>query len=250
MSTNLETSSTSRRPLPRQWVERIFERMSSYYGARFADAWRGIDPDAMKRCWADELSDYTGEEIAQGVHALKNRDWPPTLPEFLRLCRSPLDPKAEWAEACEQMRIRLQGNGEDRWNSVRTYWAAVAIGWYDLNSMGWDAIKTRWINALEKARTDPIPEYLAQLPSPERKSVTRDEAAARLIEIKNKLGVSALPGTTEPGLKWAYRLLEREASGEALVNVARSSYREVLGMDSTADAKEVWNSIKAQRSAA
>lgn len=250
MSTNLEPSSTSRRPLPTAWVERIFERMSSYYGARFADAWRGIEPDAMKRCWADELGEYTGEEIARGVAALKSRDWPPTLPEFLKLCRSPVDPKAEWAEACEQMRIRLQGNGEDRWGSARTYWAAVAVGWYDLNSMGWDGIKTRWMVALEKARTDPIPEYLSQLPAPGQATVTREEATARLSEIKTKLGIATLPGTTEPGIKWAYRLLEREAGGEAIANVARENYREVLGMDSTSDAKEVWNSIKAQRSAA
>lgn len=249
MSTNLEPSSTSRR-LPTTWVERIFERMSSYYGARFADAWRGIDPDAMKRCWADELGEYTGEEIARGVQALKTREWPPTLPEFLKLCRHSTDPRADWAEACEQMRIRLDGRGVDSWSRPQVYWAAVAIGWYDLNSLAWDGIKTRWMNALEKAKTDPVPEYLAQLPSPGQKTVTRDEASARLSEIKTKLGIVTLPGTTEPGIQWAYRLLEREASGDTLENVARASYREVLGMDSASDAKEIWNSIKSQRNAA
>lgn len=246
MNTNLETSSTSRQPpLRADWIERLFERMSGLYGARFADAWRGVDPERVKRTWAEELAGFSGDEIARGVTALKTRDWPPTLPEFAKLCRPPSDPRADWAEACEQMRIRLQGRGEDRWSRPQVYWAAVAIGWYDLNSTAWDQIKTRWTNALENAKTDPIPEYLAQLPPPGQQSITREEAANRINEIRTQLGTGVpLPGTTPAGTKWAVRLMEREAGGEALHSISSSAWREVLGYAADVNAKDA---LKAYR---
>ena len=251
MSTNLETSSTSPPRLPAAWIERLFERMSGFYGARFADAWRGIEPEAMKRCWAEELAGYSGDEIATGVKALKTRDWPPTLPEFLKLCRPALDARTEWAEACEQMRIRLQGHGGDAWTRPQVYWAAVAIGWYDLNSTAWEQIKTRWTNALANAKADAIPEYRAALPAPGAQTVTREEAADRMSELRNMVGAVSLPGTTQAGTKWAVRLMEREAAGEALHHIAEASWREVLGYPKDATAKDALAAYReAEREAA
>jgi len=225
--------------------------MSGYYGARFADAWRGIDPAAMKRCWAEELAGYSGDEIAAGLRALKTRDWPPTLPEFLKLCRPSTDTRTEWAEACEQMRIRLQGNGADRWSRPQVYWAAVAIGAYDLNALAWEQIRSRWEKALSNAKSDPIPEYRAQLPAPGQQTITREEAASRMSEIRSKLGGGVLkPGATEAGTKWAVRLLEREASGEALHSISRSAWRDVLGYGPDADAKAALEAFRAQERAA
>lgn len=188
-NTNLETSSTSpQHPLPMTWVERLFDRMAGLYGARFADAWRGTDPERVKRIWAEELAGFGGEEISRGVQALKTRDWPPTLPEFLKLCRPPSDPRADWSEACEQMRIRLQGEQKDRWSRHQVYWAAIAIGWHDLNSTSWEQIRTRWGNALASARTDPIPEYRAQLPAPGKQSISREDAEQRVKSLNVTLG--------------------------------------------------------------
>lgn len=212
--------------------------MSSYYGARFADAWRGIDPVAMKRCWAEELAGYSADEIAAGVRAMKSRDWPPTLPEFLKLCRPPTDPRAEWAEAVEQMRVRLRGQGEDRWSRPQVYWAAVSIGAYDLNALSWDQIRGRWEKALASAKDDPIPEYRAQLPAPGRETITREEAANRIVDIRSRLGNAvALPGTTPAGTAWAVALMKREAGGEVLEAASRAAWREVLGYPLDCSAK-------------
>lgn len=251
-NTNLETSSTSpQQPLPAAWIERLFERMAGLYGARFADAWRGTDPVRVKRIWSEELAGFSGEEIARGVQALKTRDWPPTLPEFLKLCRQPSDSRADWTEACEQMRVRLEGKGADAWSRPQVYWAAVAIGWYDLNGTAWDQIKTRWEKALSSAKVDPIPEYRAALPSPGQQSITREEAASRINEIRDRLGSCVpLPGTTPAGTKWAYALIEREASGEQLPEISRQSWREVLGYASDADAKAVREALRKQPAAA
>lgn len=248
MSTNLETPSTSPQPLPEAWIERLFERMSGYYGARFADAWRGIDPAAMKRCWAEELAGYSRDEIAAGVRALKTRDWPPTLPEFLKLCRPPTDTRVDWADACEQMRIRLQGHGADRWSRPQVYWAAVAIGAYDLNALAWEQIRSRWEKALASAKTDPIPEYRAQLPAPGQQTITREEAASRISEIRGRLGAGIpLPGTTQAGTQWAVTLMEREARGDVLPSISRTSWREVLGYAPDADAKAALEAHRAQQ---
>lgn len=235
-------------PLPAAWIERLFERMAGLYGARFADVWRGTDPERVKRIWAEELAGFGGEEIARGVQALKTRDWPPTLPEFLRLCRQTSDPRADWTEACEQMRIRLEGKGADAWSRPQVYWAAVAIGWYDLNSTAWDQIKTRWEKALASAKVDPIPEYRAALPPPGQQTITREEAVSRISQIRDRLGAGVpLPGTTPAGTQWAVTLMEREARGDVLLSISSTSWREVLGYAPDADAKAALEAHRAQQ---
>ena len=183
------TSSTSPRPLPTAWIDRLFERMVGFYGARFADAWRGTDIDAVKRIWAQELAELTRDELKRGVDSLSQHQWPPTLPEFLKLCRPPIDPKADWIEACEQMRIRLHGIGEDRWSRPQVYWASIVIGSHDLNNHNWESIKTRWIMALKNAKDDPIPEYRVQIPSPGKTQTNRVDAAKMVQELGAKVGL-------------------------------------------------------------
>ena len=67
-------------------IQRLFLRMSTLYGSKFADMWRGIDEDEIKRCWSDELAIFTIQEITEGVNSLNRSAWPPTLPEFMAMC--------------------------------------------------------------------------------------------------------------------------------------------------------------------
>lgn len=235
MTTNIEPSTSRHTPLPERWIERLFERMEGYYGARFADQWRGIDPAAMKRCWADELGELTRDEIAAGVAALKTRDWPPTLPEFLKLCRPPTDARADWAEACEQMRVRVAG-GADRWSRPQVYWAAVAVGLHDLNGMAWEQIRVRWERALANAGGEAVPEFRAALPAPGSQSVPRDEAKKRVASLHAAVGST---GFAAPGLGWARKLAAQEAAGETVDTIAAQFWREALGVDPQADARAV-----------
>lgn len=135
-------------------VDRVWARMVAYYGARFADAWRGVDVPAVKAVWAEEFAGYSLDEIKRGVDGLKGKDWPPTLPEFLSLCRPKPDPQAAHAEAC---RLIGQLSG---WSDCSVFWAAREIGYHDLKAMPYRDIKGRWIDALERAWADrkPIPE--------------------------------------------------------------------------------------------
>ena len=185
---NEMTSAAPLTPLPSAWVEKLFERMISRYGNKFLDMWRSLDLQAVKTAWGEDLAGYSAAEIKRGLDWCKTQPWPPTLPEFMTACRPVIDSRTEWAEACEQMRIRLEGKGEDRWSRPEVYWAAVSIGWYDLNSTAWERIKTRWENALATAKTDPIPEYRAQLPAPGKQSISREEAEERVKSLNVTLG--------------------------------------------------------------
>ncbi len=73
--------------LPTSWVERIFAVMAAHYGARFADAWRGVDAAEMKAAWARKLAGLTPQQIKRGLAGLEQCRFPPTLPEFMALCR-------------------------------------------------------------------------------------------------------------------------------------------------------------------
>lgn len=230
-------------PLPSAWIERLWTLFAAMYGNKFLDMWRGLDISEVKQAWAEDLADYTAEELKRGLTWCKSQQWPPTLPEFMTACRPVLDTKTEWAEACEQMRIRLEGRGGDTWTRPQVYWAAVAIGWYDLNSTSWDQIRTRWINALTNAKQDAIPAYLAALPAPGKQTVTKAESVDRMAEIKTAI---ASIGTTKAGTKWAYALMEREANGEALINHAAKAWREVLGYPADMDAKQALEAVKAK----
>ncbi|MHB0992704.1 MAG: hypothetical protein ACYC0M_15705 [Burkholderiales bacterium] len=173
---NQETLPTSQNALPDTWAERLFQVLEDSYGSLWIDRYAGLDRQRVKRTWAARLGGYSAEEIKRGVDATMLCKFPPTLPEFLQLCRPTVDPRTEWAEACEQMRLHLQGNGEATWSRPEVYWAAIKIGAYDLNVQSWDQIKTRWMNALAHAKNDPVPEFLAPLPAPGKQSMTKEIA--------------------------------------------------------------------------
>jgi hypothetical protein len=79
--------------LPDQWIEKLFARFEAMYGAKFADAWKGCDLKSMKSLWAETLGALSRDELANGVAGCMSKDWPPTLPEFVKLCRM-ADPNA------------------------------------------------------------------------------------------------------------------------------------------------------------
>ncbi len=90
-------------------VERVFGVLASFYGARFADMWRGVDSGAVKAQWALALSDVSDEELQSGLAACRGRVWPPTLPEFLALCRPEPDAARAFAVAQVQAGRRAWG---------------------------------------------------------------------------------------------------------------------------------------------
>lgn len=97
----MTTEEPSKATLPDSWVERIFDRMQGMYGSLWVDRWRtgetiqraGRQFDVgllnAKATWAKELGGFAnpGERIGRALEACRHRSLPPTLPEFLDLCR-------------------------------------------------------------------------------------------------------------------------------------------------------------------
>lgn len=52
--------------------------------------WRGIDPAQLKAVWAEKLGGFSDrpEIIKHALDSLDDKPWPPTLPEFVEICRN------------------------------------------------------------------------------------------------------------------------------------------------------------------
>lgn len=141
--------------LPESWVEKIFERLLAYYGRQFADMWASADVVSVKRVWAQELGHLKPEQIASGLKACLANRFPPSLPEFLMLCRPAIDNERGWSKAVFLMMSYRQGI-QVVWPDNRLYWAAVAIG-NDFGKATWEQQRARWQNACEYASDAEVP---------------------------------------------------------------------------------------------
>lgn len=83
------TSPANARALRDEWIERLFQRFEDYYGAKWAAQYGDFPRDRVKRTWAEELGGFADkpEAIASALESQKTNPFPPTLPEFLMLCR-------------------------------------------------------------------------------------------------------------------------------------------------------------------
>lgn len=74
-------------------VTQIFDKMYLLYGSRWSSMWAGPDPEKLKRYWALKLGEISKDAIQAGYNALDTVLQPPSLPEFIMLCRNnrPLD---------------------------------------------------------------------------------------------------------------------------------------------------------------
>lgn len=76
----------------RDWIERIFDRLTSIYGQEFSYKWESANPDSLKAEWAETLAGFTAEAIAGALHACRSLKKSPNLPEFADLCRAAMPP--------------------------------------------------------------------------------------------------------------------------------------------------------------
>jgi len=148
---NTLPAKSSNNPDPVRIVTRLLEFMLGAYGSRFSDQWRGVDAAIMRGVWERAIADYSREEVTAGVNRCKAMKFPPTLPEFLMLCRPPVNYEAAHAEAVEQMSAR--DRGRDDWSRPAIYWAAARMG-NEIKALPYSAIKYRWQRALDAATRD------------------------------------------------------------------------------------------------
>lgn len=174
----------------------------------------------LRQSWSQKQAGLTEGEVRQALVACLARDWPPTLPEFLRMCRPWLDPEVAHGIAVAGMAARRRG--EDAmgvWPHPAVYWAAVAVGTHDLLSLTFGAIRTRWEAALREQRArgqwEPIPApapALPALPAPGA-TVTTNAEGARKAEALAAQAIEPEGKRRDPKA-WAQRILaEQERKG-------------------------------------
>lgn len=173
------------------WIDRLFSRLSAFYGSKFADLWRGTDLAEVKAVWAEELAGFSGAEIAKGLEGCKAKEWPPTLPEFLLLCRPKVSLEALFHQAVTQLSAR-RNRLPEVWPSLRLFWAAQRIG-NDLLGSNYKALAGRWEAAWHEAAADankpiPQPSEACALPEPGKTTLPKEEAQRRIAEIGLQLG--------------------------------------------------------------
>lgn len=223
--TNLNSSTST--PL-QAWVEKLLTYMLACYGKRFTDQWVMVQHQDLVDVWAQELEGLTHAELKAGKEALATRDWPPTLSEFKKLCRPAVDATKAYYEAVAGVQARAAGE-YGKWSHPAIYWAAMPLA-FDLGNQTFSQIKPRWEAALfeqmDKGEWAEIPQPMVALPAPGKTKTSREEASQRLREL-GATGIVKDAWGNDPK-RWAKKLLEREAAGEALLPIQARFAREAL----------------------
>lgn len=118
-----------------QNVVRLIAKMRALYGDKFDKQWRNVEPQDLAETFADALQGLTAAELACGVNALMRHDWPPTIPEFRRMCQ-PLDPiDREWPTAEQAWATAIQNTDEmttfATCDQIQQAWGVAAAVWPD-----------------------------------------------------------------------------------------------------------------------
>ena len=75
--------------LPDRGIEWLFQKFEDFYGAKWAAQYGAFPRERVKRTWAIELGGFSDRSdiIKAALDAQKGSPFPPTLPDFLALCR-------------------------------------------------------------------------------------------------------------------------------------------------------------------
>jgi hypothetical protein len=154
-------------PLPQAWIDKLFDKFKARYGTLFVDRFGGLSLDAVAEEWASELAGYTGPELQRGLDGCRTLKFPPTLPEFMAMCRPPIDAHTAYVEAVRNLALRDQGIDAE-WSHPAIFWATVDVGSYDMRSVSYPGIRARWEKALDKQMRErshkPVPPAFKALP--------------------------------------------------------------------------------------
>ncbi len=194
-------------PMRLDWVDKLIQKLHARYGADFARKFEGVPPEVLREEWAEDLAGYTGQEVARGLQACKERPYVPTLPEFMVLCRPPINPEVAFHEAVHCLGQRRRGERGD-WTHPAIYHAAVSVGQHDLMNCSYATMKTRWSKALAdelaKGQWEPVPQATPALPEP-RKTAMSDAQAKQAMQ---RLGAAnVLDKSGRDPRAWARKVL-------------------------------------------
>lgn len=213
--------------LPAKWIAHLMMKMQAMYGAKFTQQWQGIDPGALQDEWAEQLAGFAGEELAAGLAACRERPFPPTLPEFMVLCRPPIKPEFAFHEAVHCLSQRRRGERGD-WTHPAIFFATVKVGQHDVLNSSYSQIKGRWDKSLSdelaKGEWDQIPDAHVALAEPKKTEMTDAEAAQAM----SRIGVDNVFNNSNRDHKaWIKKILDNPKQySHAAVKIAESAAKE------------------------
>lgn len=72
-------------PLPDNWIDALFARLTGLYGNRFTNMWANIDATLIRKTWATELAGIPPAGIKYALEHLP-AEFPPTALQFKQIC--------------------------------------------------------------------------------------------------------------------------------------------------------------------
>ncbi|MGA4125522.1 replication protein P [Ralstonia nicotianae] len=234
--TDLTTSSTWKQS---QWLEphpslgislmdHLFNRLDGAYPNR----WRAsfVNEQAIanwRESWSETFDEegLTPDHIKAGLRACRARyDWPPSVAEFVKACRPPMNYDAALYEATQQLRLRAEGR--DQWSNPAIYWAAIKVGEFDMLNLSHGILIKRFSAALDEVTRDevhPVPPRAVALPAPGR-GRANPEAVRQAVEKVH--AIQQVPGNKD----WAKVILDRVKRGEKVPIACHDMAKRALGV--------------------
>ncbi|MGI4938358.1 MAG: hypothetical protein ACRYF5_16695 [Janthinobacterium lividum] len=194
--------------------------------------WRGSDLVGVKRHWAEKLGAIHNDELKAGVAKLDSREWPPTLPEFLKLCRPDVESVKAYYEAVAGMEARNKGE-TGNWSHPAIFHAAVRVGSFDLLQQSFASVRPRWERALAdellKSEWPAIESPALQLESNGPSQASRQAAAAMLRHLE-ATGITKRSNASIDHRKWALDILGRAERGDTTLTPLQVHFaKEAMG---------------------
>lgn len=176
---------------------RIWRRMSEIYGHKWVSQ-HGTQPSDT---WTVALADVTVEQIAHAFRALLRElpEWPPSLPDFVRLCRpSPESlglPSAREAfqEAAKNMHPACAASAS--WSHPAVYHAAREVGSSRFRTASAESVWKEFEHAYAVTvraviEGQELPEIPKALPAQVSRPTDQAEALKRIAAMKAAIGAS------------------------------------------------------------
>lgn len=200
--------------IPYSWIEKLFENMTMLYGARMDKMWSNLNRQDVITFWHSKLDGYSHEEFVRGVKAVEKQEYPPSLPQFLNLCRPPVDYTKAYYEAVKGLQERRLGR-KGEWSHPAIFWAASGMA-FDLLNMSYTQCRSRFERALDKELEQTvwqeIPEAFPTLPEPVMDREKAKTEAEKMLERVN--AIESTPKTFEIGNRqWISNNFKRMLEG-------------------------------------
>lgn len=159
---NRETSQAKQPALPEHWVGKIFRELHGAFGARFTGCYATGKCDASgedsgianaQRVWAEKLAGFREfpNAIAHAIACSQEQPHPPTIGEFLALCRGA--PRAEFVALPEKRGEMSETVKESLQALMRKASGAVPLE----NRASWAVVVLERCVEASKGRVFPVP---------------------------------------------------------------------------------------------